>query len=620
MKKYIIILSAALLALGACTNFVEETKPALDTVGAPAISDVKMFDDSLCFTITPASGTGYYSYLVTDEEITPDPDMLISCLIEGVDAKCINSKDAATSVIGLSDLDFNTDYYIYAVGASQKGVLSEVVSKQVKTTDLVAPGFDDLEAEDTVVVLYFTEPVELASEAAAKNIVAKFYNPYQTVDYPQDILKGESCGKGDVEVEIDGEAVAFIVSGVPAGAYYAISFPEGTFVDGIGNPCPAMPESTFEYDEDEEEIVGDLLWGRAENVSFELDFADEPVEVVTNLTTLIGVVAPEDVSIAGFDDEVTGTALYEGPTYSHTYTTYYGYDYLWNAGAKSLLVFPHSPRADYPAPERGDDVSLIIPAGLLYDAFGNENEEFKFGPFLYSYGYTLEDLLGTYTYNTVSYYGADYNIEGGRLVIVESDYEPEEGDEDPEFDFMIAKGSFWLGLPVMSPIYGWFDGDRGIVSIPDFGYFFSMPDLDKNDQPTGLMGCYGVCEATGLDTMDFIFSKGTSTTLSLMSGQFAGCYCDLYDGNDEYVDYYFWDVCPAFEATKQETSGGGGGTVPIIHMTPGEKITAPDGFMYHGPRDMNKFRRYYSDSHYHGTCSFCGCRFFCYICCLVVVT
>ena len=74
MKKYIIGLFSAICLMGAgCTEFEDFTPVDMGEGPAVTVTAEKTAVDAFKVTITPAEGTVYYSYIVTDEAMTVRP-------------------------------------------------------------------------------------------------------------------------------------------------------------------------------------------------------------------------------------------------------------------------------------------------------------------------------------------------------------------------------------------------------------------------------------------------------------------------------------------------------------------------------------------------------------------
>ena len=123
------------------------------------------------------------------------------------------------------------------------------------------------------------------------------------------------------------------------------------------------------------------------------------------------------------------------------------------------------------APAYGSTISFTVAEGSFCDIFGNVNNEFAAEDEYYrSYGYTLNDILGSYTIQAVSAF--DGSLITKSMVIEASD-DPESGD------FMITS---FAGIPCnIAPIYGSFDTDSGSIDIYGNQAFYGY--IDDADTP-----------------------------------------------------------------------------------------------------------------------------------------
>ena len=226
---------------------------------------------------------------------------------------------------------------------------------------------------------------------------------------------------------------------LPNGAHFAISYPAGTFEDAVGNPIAAM-ESGFGADKDGK-LTSKGITGRMDNVNFDLTLysADEEEAVIESVSSLISPIwisVPEDYihfkAVTPATSEIEGYSIvYEGDGESHTYTKPGPYDYGWNGTYNCALAYPNA-YSGRPDPVPGQSLTITIPEGFLIDIWGNTNNVFVIGPFLYSYGYTMEDLYGTYTLKAVTQYAGSYEHEG--IVIAPA---PEDDEDYEEMDVIV---------------------------------------------------------------------------------------------------------------------------------------------------------------------------------------
>ena len=587
MKKYVILLSAALLALASCTQFKEETPLSPVVVSNPSItfSDVK--DSSFVVTFAPVSGTGFYSYAVMkgESQVVSATNLLKKKLSGTIAAGTVDYSKTPTTVVTLKDLLPNTAYTAYVISASEQGNAGDVVAQTVTTSDLLAPSLQSGKYAARTFTLTFDEDVKYVE---GRKISARYY-----AGELEDIYSDKEVGSSDIaDVTVKGSTVTIVLDSIPAGAHTSLSYPAGTFTDASGNDCAAL-QSGYASAEDSKGntvLVSAGVCGRETNANFDLRVKDdvdgEGVSVVSNLTTPIFIepAETEKVEIASYDVSLEGTIVYESEDYSCTYLTgsqhsnyaEVTYDYGWLAAAGVGYCRPNVAQiSGRPDPERGDYVTVTIPEGFLTDKYGNTSNEFVIGPFLYSYGYTLADLLGTYTYSVATYstyYGED--IDSATFTIAESD--------DEEYDFMISSGA-WCGVPIKYAIYGWFDGDRGTIQIPN----------DKFAIYVGQQGDYTLYfvayDANGGDTIDFTFTKDASGAISFVSGASIMPSCLVYYYVGEEYDGFAWAYVGASLTATKKTEGGGG-SVPIIHMSVGANFTLPaiTGFHTGRPVCFNK--------------------------------
>lgn len=455
MKKYLIILSAAFLALTGCMQFEPETVLDKDSVSTPSITVDAVKDQGFTVTISPASGTGFYSYAVVPGDAKEvSANTVFKLGVSGsLDKGTVNSADKSSITLTYDELDMNALYTVYAVAASELGCIGDVASTTIQTSDTKNPGIEgDPDITGTKVVITFSEDVKYTEGVSVK---------YYAIN-SKDILSNTPAGEvEDAKVSVSGPIVTIDCGTMPDGANYAISYPDGAFVDNVGNACPGM-ESGFE--EKDGKPAGFGITGRKPTKAFDLDiFGGTPVTVVTKMADAIWLSIPEDCQIYGFDYSVPGSIKYETEEEGHslveTFDIFGGaptFGYGWNGSYKCALTYPNAGEAmtGRPDPARGSMVTLTIPS-FLTDIYGNKNAEFVIGPFLYSYGFKTSDIIGTYKVSGKSAYGAEYDEDPWTFTIEESD--------DKELgDIMITS---YYGFDDVA-IYGEFDGDFGTAHFP----------------------------------------------------------------------------------------------------------------------------------------------------------
>lgn len=468
MKKYLFIIVSALLALVACTKFEDESSLAVVEVGAPTITINSVGDTDFKATIAPQTGTGFYSYAVLKGEPgTVNATNLLKVKLSGtLAAGTVDYAKTPSKVIELSDLARNTAYTVYAIAASEQGTVGEVVSQKLITSDAQIPSPAKFSLKDDVLTLTFSEEVTYKGKRATLNYYA--INTPSGAEY--NIYEDKPVGSIPVTVKAEGANATFTFSEpLPNGAYYTISYPAGTFVDVVGNPVNAL-ESYFYGETDDSgktTLKAKGVAGRIATKNFDLALysADEEeavIESVSNLMAPIWIDVPEDyvhfkAVVPATTKDIEGYSIvYEGDGETHTYTTPGPYDYGWNGTYNCALAYPNA-SSGRPDPEPGNYITITIPEGFLTDIYDNTNNAFVIGPFIYSYGYTLEDIIGSYTAEVVSYFDGEMTDS---FVIAESD--------DPEKGNVMFTTIFGDPVDEGLNVYADFDMVGGTLTIPDW--------------------------------------------------------------------------------------------------------------------------------------------------------
>ena len=454
MKRLFTYISVLALAVSCETMYGPVQTPiAADKGNGIEITVTETKDAEVTFTIAPKSESAYYSYLVelADEPSELDSNSLYTCAYKGEDGvvKVGTFKwnaEAPASTVTIKDLQPNTTYQIYAVAGSPMGFLGEVANASFTTSDGVSPVLEDATTTDAVVELTFSEAV-LRGEGAL------------TVGYyamnSDEIAVGQPVGSVTVAEEniaISGNIVTVTIEGLPAGAFYALNYPEGAFKDASDNLVAALTSS--------------VVYGQ------ETDWEPEYEGVG-------GQNALKPFTLGLIKDDVYYDA--EAPVYLLTFDSEYGYGYTYSdkgatatykIGGKTT-TYNLTPGSDFdyvaqyqgvvlPLPTSGDKgnvVTLSIEAGVFEDYYGNLNEAWT-DQLFYSYGYTLDDIVGDY--NVVAYQNQKGYIQS-KVAMAASDNE-EKGN--------VMFTSF-MGLPCLKPIYGNFNVDTGKLNVPYSQAFYA---------------------------------------------------------------------------------------------------------------------------------------------------
>lgn len=239
MKKYIIGLFSAICLMGAgCTEFEDFTPVDMGEGPAVTVTAEKTAVDAFKVTITPAEGTVYYSYIVTDEAMTVDPDQLLQAKYEGSTLVKAAEKPSVSGT--LSNQNLGATYYVYAVASNEKGVCGAVASASVELPDEEAPYLVNVPDGNKYkatnggrsVVLTFNETVVRGSGAITYDVTKGNLTSYANGTIESVVINNES-----VTITLP-ESVVFDEN--EAVSYVFLDFAEGAFADAGGNVSAAL--------------------------------------------------------------------------------------------------------------------------------------------------------------------------------------------------------------------------------------------------------------------------------------------------------------------------------------------------------------------------------------------
>lgn len=291
MKKYLSLAILATIAIaGGCTKELygpaPEPEAKVEAKGISVkVSEVK--DSSFVVSLTPEDTSAvYYSYAVVEGALSAvDSSSLYSDGYKSaaVASGVIKNVSPYTSSVAVGGLTPNTAYTVYAVSSSSTGVPGSVSSVSVTTSDNLAPYIVDGAAQENAATLQFSEPVYFVEGSAVT------VNYYGINSSEHDIYNNDPVGTATASVRVNEDVAVFVLSDVPDGAYYTVSFPEGAFTDAAGNKAEAL-ESYFYKTE-----AGDLgaagLYGRVSTADFELDAGE--LTTVADLSEGIVISVPD---------------------------------------------------------------------------------------------------------------------------------------------------------------------------------------------------------------------------------------------------------------------------------------------------------------------------------------
>ena len=420
-----------LVGLTSCTSFDDPTTenygagPSVDvtiTAGTPS-------DSAFTVVITPAAGSLYYTYAIS--EGSPANVDSATLYKGGYGNTVIKVADKATTTITIDDATPNTSYYVYAVAGSDKGVVGNMTVKSITTTDVLSPGPKSIakDADNAAVKLTFSEAIQRGEGA----VTAKYYKEW-------DILNPVDVPAEDLKVQVSGNAVIFAADNIPAGAYLCFSYAEGAFKDAKGNICRAYNSG---LDLNKGQFAG--AWVHVTNVPFEIDdkqvTAPEDGAIISNVEDFKGeITLDEDIyrndkTVEDGDLSVTYTSDSRVVTYKLTADQ-------WSvSGNKINFVLPATP-------ENGDYITFSMVEGAVTDVLGNPNAEYTSSAvWKYStFKPTVADVLGTFNYAvTLKSNSKTYDL--GNFTI--SEYT----GEDAEPGDVVISDLYMDG----SKIYGYYD-------------------------------------------------------------------------------------------------------------------------------------------------------------------
>lgn len=457
MKKLVYSLLMAGLSLVGCTSFDDPVQEKYAAGPSAKIEVTAKTDSTFTFTVTPAEGAQYYSYIVvkSSEVQQLDAATLLKVAYSGIVAGEMTETAKAASVTnnmrnkkGEPLCLPNTTYQIYAVAVSDKGITGEIANTSVTTTDglLPAPRSFKADTENKSVAVTFSEAVARGEG----EIVAMYYKEW-------DITNPVVIDEKELEVSIEGNVVTFAAPKTYAGSIIAVSWADGAFVDSFGNKCRALNSG---LNLQTGKFTG--VYFRNDLVPFDMELMEEAEEEgeepTGNLTVapVIGSVFPkwnefEGVFTLDFDIYRNPSKVKSGDVsvvYSNenSTTTYKLTAEQWDAKGNTLTFsLPVEP-----AP--GDYVSVVVAKGAITDVYGNPCNEFFSEDIWWKYfAMTKEMVIGQFNFSYVSAYDEETYDCG--TVTIEEDEEEENG--------LIIKDLYLKG----SVLPGYYDIQSGQIYI-----------------------------------------------------------------------------------------------------------------------------------------------------------
>ena len=545
----------------ACTQFAEDMTPTYDTVGKPEVVAEVADDDSITVVITAGENTSYYGYAVVKDTLVgvtaeklvadgyaKDPAVVLQGEEKAPQTASIKYSEETKSVtLQLTGLVPFTNYTVYAAAISPMGVPSEVVAVTVRTTDGTEPALtavDFAEKEDVLTfTISFNDPVSLTGNGTAK---ATFYGEnyydatgaliiYKEVDIPADSIS--TSGKNLV--------VAVPASEYIPGAYVAVTYSAGIVKNGADAVNAAYENRIIGYDA-QGAIQKKGIFGYYDYANWDFSLVDPATlpDDPEGGDEMEGEDEEEEEKIPVYFNDWTQLVM---PNYTTSEFTLYGptgdmdikITTVESSGksitypAKNYKVTPENIFALMlsEAPAYGSSVSYTIAEGSVADIFGNVNNEFTAEEeYFYSYGYTLEDIVGSYTFNAESAYGR--GPQTGTWTIAKSDN--------------LEKGNVMFtemySTKCVQNVYATFDMVAGTLTVPSLQLY-----------AVGEQYLSAFCSSDNdgkVSDMDVIFSVPQPGVINGQSCLFGKAAVDP----TTYTIAGFFEIYAAFEAVREQAS------------------------------------------------------------------
>ena len=498
MKKVLFSILAAAAVFASCTKFVYDEPIKFIEAETPEVTAKAVSDSAISVTVVPKQSTSFYSYIVAKGRAAKlDSVSLLkngykaNALKVGEETYCgvIDFAKQATVSLNIKGLAPNTYYTVYAVANNAQGKVSSVAAATCLTTDGIAPVLKDFdyEEEDSVLTfaIQFDDPVALGGGT----VTAHYYALYGGTEKK---TAGETSyyalkEQGNYEVPADslfakGNCIYVFLPReqyIP-GAYVSLSYTEGLAMNALGEKCAAFEGyEDMIYDSESYEYYSEGIYAQYANVPFKLSLNPE------------GDAEEEDDSMdeAGDDEEEEElepeafTDWTELVMMSYAQTKYPLYRCRVSTVAISV-VDGNGRTVSYTGeqlgivdkangivgvaldedPGFGTYVSYSIAAKSIYDIYGNTNAEFSVkNGYLCSYGYTVDDILGTYT---ISGTQATSSTPASSTIVIEK------SDDEKYGNVMMTTV---LGIE-KSALYCEFDGDAGTLLIYEYDIFYGDKD------------------------------------------------------------------------------------------------------------------------------------------------
>ncbi len=503
MKKILYSIIALSLCLTSCIQFDDAVSENYGSGPSISVDITETRDNGFTFTLTPGEGTVFYSYVVASGSEAEELDgyALLQEQYGGIASGVLNATEAPTFTSNLQEgISPNTSYVVYAVAASQQGIVGEVTSAVVLTSDGDAPSFTAMQAVEgeSAVAVSFSENVMRGTGTVTARYFAEWSGDF--VDIAAE----------DIQTTLEGNVVTFTLNNVPAAAYAFVSWAEGAFVDSKGNLCPAMTSGLNSAGDD---FTGVYFRNAEEPFTLEESLAGvtpEEGSAFSDWTTFMGEIT-FNMDVYRNDNTLTGDEIEVIYTNAGKTTTIKLPSTAWETDGKAFrFVLPESP-------QYGDNVSLKVSEGTFFDVYGNPNAEFTLeNAWFYSYGYQRDMIIGDYT---LSYYLYSEYDQTGEMILATENLTIA-ADPDDENGVLISGFS-----GTNTPVKWIFDGDFGTITLPEeqtlgivYGYLVSICGNTTDGSLTMQVDANGNFGYNDIGLLYNAYTTDTQTYLGYLEG------------------------------------------------------------------------------------------------------
>lgn len=407
MKNILVItISVLTLFLASCAEFAKYESSELASAPTVTTTLEASMDSSIVVSLS-STATGFISFALFEGVGNPVPDssLLIKLNVTALETASGQVLQAGEKMsYEFTGLTQNTKYEVFAVAQNDDGVLSNVTEPlMVSTTDVYVPvlsdvapatSYDPEQAIDMQVTLTFDEPVGSVD-------VSKFSFSY--------LFEGVDAAAATAEVNPE-DPYQVIVSqsrAAHAADYIMLSYEEGAVMDIVGNKVEALASGLNDAGD---AFVG-LFW-RAEKIAFDIDvatFAPANGAAVADPDFVVTFSAPVAVEFDGEDGSIRFVVV--GAGVKSVYEVPAANVAIDEDGTTISIAKPFSPTY-------GEWVYIEMDGGTFIDDFSNPCNLIESGVdgiageedvvteigWLISYGYSIDMVLGSYTYAGTSYW------------------------------------------------------------------------------------------------------------------------------------------------------------------------------------------------------------------------